>query len=357
MTGFFEILAARAVGAAPALRPAAVPINHAPVPHLPLGVDLAHREVSPEWGTPAAPNATSRDAPLHETAREGMSDQIPKKVAIPDNSTEPVSGPAAFGRQTTPSAESTAASTSDSTVPAPTRQQHPVRSSAAARRELRALTETAVDDVLGSQDRPVMTSSDHEPTLARKPAEGEPPEGKHTTPPRTEEPQTSTSSKRQQPAELEAGDTSDFRERGPVPQDPFVQPRRRRVTAPASPPRTETQPDIDLPAMLREQVYAALAQRGDVSSRERPVTVPPGQRIAPPPPGSVTLEAQGVSTTGRVAFDSAPDDTTPSGPPTINLHIDRVSVTRAAPPPPPAARPARPRVDHTAYLGRRRGHS
>lgn len=88
----------------------------------------------------------------------------------------------------------------------------------------------------------------------------------------------------------------------------------------------------------------------------------PGRKPPSPRRGTAVVRADGVVTTPRatLAGDPAhPPAATPSPAapsPTVHVHIDRVSVTRA---PSPAARPsapapARPLVDHAAYLARRR---
>ena len=134
-------------------------------------------------------------------------------------------------------------------------------------------------------------------------------------------------------------------------------PRRRRP-APGPAPA----PALDLAALLREHVVPALVDRGAVSRDERPVVAEPhsaagARRQDPPRPGTVG-RARDPAGHLRARAPQLGDPEERDGSPAVHLHIDRVVVTRAAPPAPPApaSPPRAPRrtVDHAAYLARRR---
>jgi hypothetical protein len=133
-------------------------------------------------------------------------------------------------------------------------------------------------------------------------------------------------------------------------------PRRARPTAAAAwqPPTTEE--------LVREHVVPALVAAGALTGDEAVrVTAPVigrerDGRSQQPSPGTALV------TPGRVrvappAVEVAPPAAALS-PPEVHVHIDRVEVLRAAAPtPPPQPAPPRrqtPRVDHAAYLERRR---
>jgi hypothetical protein len=115
----------------------------------------------------------------------------------------------------------------------------------------------------------------------------------------------------------------------------------------------------ELAVLLREHVVPALVERRVVSREERVVVAEPSN-AAPPP-------RQAAPGPGTVSVRATPPAATPPEPagqrpahrsePTVQLHIDRVVVTRApapTPPPAPVPRPPRRTVDHAAYLARRR---
>lgn len=144
----------------------------------------------------------------------------------------------------------------------------------------------------------------------------------------------------------------------PAPLAPAPGRRRRRRPAPGPAPA----PALDLAALLREHVVPALVDRGAVSRDERPVVAEPhsaagARRQDPPRPGTVAVHATppAISAPARLQLG---DPEERDGSPAVHLHIDRVVVTRAAPPAPPApaSPPRAPRrtVDHAAYLARRR---
>jgi hypothetical protein len=104
---------------------------------------------------------------------------------------------------------------------------------------------------------------------------------------------------------------------------------------------------VDLAALLREQVFAALAERGSVPDELTPVVSTTPTRRAPRP-GTAALHAEGVRI-DQPTEQAAPGD--------VHVHIARVSVTQPAPPPPPRvsrSETVRRTVDHQAYLARRR---
>jgi hypothetical protein len=116
--------------------------------------------------------------------------------------------------------------------------------------------------------------------------------------------------------------------------------------------------EVDVEALLRDAVVPELVARGDVDRRAKPrvVVARPGRPprpVTPPPAGSVTLSAQ------RPVVRRPPSRDGPEARAETHVHIDRVVVTRPAPPatrPERAASPA-PGVDHAAYLARRRERS
>jgi hypothetical protein len=104
---------------------------------------------------------------------------------------------------------------------------------------------------------------------------------------------------------------------------------------------------VDLAALLREQVFAALAERGSVPEGLTPVVSTTPTRRAPRP-GTAALHAEGVRIDQPTEQAAAGD---------VHVHIARVSVTQPAPPPPPRvsrSETVRRTVDHQAYLARRR---
>jgi hypothetical protein len=128
----------------------------------------------------------------------------------------------------------------------------------------------------------------------------------------------------------------------------------------------------ELPAtgdLVREHVVPALVAAGVLAPGERVRVTPAGasqgrgRHPQAQPPGSALVRP------GRVRPDPAPAAVSPTavsptavfpaaaapGPPEVHVHIDRVEVLRAAPPQPAEAAPRQvPRVDHAAYLERRR---
>jgi hypothetical protein len=153
------------------------------------------------------------------------------------------------------------------------------------------------------------------------------------------------------------------------------------------PPDVPEPPAIDLADLVRRHVLPALVTRGLLSSRDRVDVVTEAPRgpgddranssaqVRPagtPRSPTVTVMASAVRAVDRPAAHppaSQPDPqrraaaaaaqpSTPSGPPQIHVHIDRVVVARPAPAPrpvePPPPQRARPQADHDAYLARRR---
>ncbi|MEQ4208804.1 hypothetical protein [Actinopolymorpha sp. B9G3] len=130
-----------------------------------------------------------------------------------------------------------------------------------------------------------------------------------------------------------------------------------------------TRPPVpDLATLLRTHVLPHLADRGAVS-RDEIVVVDdtpngsPARHRDPPAAGTVSVRTGQVRSHGSEASGPRADRGAPAGraAPEVNVHIDRVVVTRApAPPPtpapvsPPTPRSGRTRVDHAGYLTRRR---
>lgn len=151
--------------------------------------------------------------------------------------------------------------------------------------------------------------------------------------------------------------------RPPVLAQPVVQPavqppqpaHHAAAPGPGAPP-----PPPDVGQLVRDHVLPALVRRGDLTSQERATPVVPQSTAVPraaPAPGTVTVATGRVDVRRGGDTGVAPRGAAAPREPQTSVHIDRVVVTRApAPVPPPAAsgpRP-RPRVDHSAYLARRR---
>ena len=119
--------------------------------------------------------------------------------------------------------------------------------------------------------------------------------------------------------------------------------------APGPPPtaRSRQQPrPVDLATLLRTEVFAALTERGSVHKDLSPVvSTTPSSR--PPRPGTAAVRAEDVRVE-QASGDASGD---------VHVHIGRVTVTQAgtpATPRPSRTEPRGPRVDHQAYLARRR---
>lgn len=101
----------------------------------------------------------------------------------------------------------------------------------------------------------------------------------------------------------------------------------------------------------------AVARRRGRSSPATTVTVA-GARVEAPPaatPGAGPVARRRASGGPAAPHGPAPAPVTPPAAAPVQVHIDRVVVTRPAPAVPPApSPPARPRPDHTTYLARRR---
>jgi hypothetical protein len=117
----------------------------------------------------------------------------------------------------------------------------------------------------------------------------------------------------------------------------------------------------------------ALIDAGVVGAGERIEVAEPGaerphrnglSRANPPPRGVAVIRPGAVhgAAPPRVGGDSPAGSAHPHAheeapdPAQVHVHIGRIEVLRAAPPPAPPATPRRhpPRVDHAAYLERRR---
>lgn len=133
------------------------------------------------------------------------------------------------------------------------------------------------------------------------------------------------------------------------PPPPAARPRRAPAPGPA--------PVVDVAAMLREELFGALRERGLVSAGERPVVETRHPPASAPRPGTATIRVDGLSAPepDRSPATGDADPSASSTAPHVHLHIDRVSVARAAPPAPAQAAAPAPKVDHAAYLARRRG--
>lgn len=142
--------------------------------------------------------------------------------------------------------------------------------------------------------------------------------------------------------------------------------------APSEPPSPTMRPaaqkagsPLDLAELLRRHVFPALAANGVLEPGEVPELVEPCSPSAPPAgrrtpaPGAVTVQP-GVMSIRQSVAEAATSVGVPErvASPEVHVHIDRITVTRAAPPAPPPPAPAAPRhssvSDHAAYLARRR---
>jgi hypothetical protein len=121
-----------------------------------------------------------------------------------------------------------------------------------------------------------------------------------------------------------------------------------------------------VPALIDVGVVGA-GERIEVSAPEAGRAHRSGPSRANPPPRGVTVIRPGAVRSAaphQVGDDSpvgsahprAHEDAPAPGPAQVHVHIDRIEVLRAALPPAPPATPRRgpPRVDHAAYLERRR---
>ena len=152
--------------------------------------------------------------------------------------------------------------------------------------------------------------------------------------------------------------------RPPEPEPSVPSPAASDRREPGRPAEDARRVPVDVTMLLREPVMALLRARGAVGPHERPLVreadAAPDAEVDPAP-GTVVL--QPVSTTVRevprpgnaVPERRRPPPAVPTGPPHVQVHIDRVLVTRApVKPPTPEAPPRRSTVDHEAYLARRR---
>lgn len=366
MTGFFETLAARAVGLSPALRPR-VAHRFEPAERggsrpgssggggLPGAGPLENRARS---GT----EETARDAALglevdalveaersDPTAMAGL-----RRDDTKARSGQPKGEPAALQPSRSESGQrskSTPEPDASRTLPGP---EHRV-----ARHEIQELARAAFEH---TEDEDARSARRQDPAgRQHRTREARDTDDVHTVAPRKRPPEAAPSADdvpRSPSTESAAADplpAGDLMRARPAAAAAAAQPGRSapRGSRPRGGPGPAPGPDLDLAALLRDQVFAALVDRGAVPARERPVVVPPGKRATAPRPGTAAIRAEGVSA-GRGPNRSARDDTAAAGPSNVHLHIDRVSVTRAAPPAPAPAPATRPSVDHAAYLARRR---
>lgn len=113
---------------------------------------------------------------------------------------------------------------------------------------------------------------------------------------------------------------------------------------------------VDVEALLREQVMGALRSRGAVGAHEHAVVrnARDASPATPPAPGTAVLRAGPATVEVRGPDAPHPGMPAATGPPSVNVRIDRVVVTRAPAPAPPQRPERRTTVDHAAYLARRR---
>ncbi|MGC0273298.1 hypothetical protein ACO0LV_09915 [Pseudactinotalea sp. Z1739] len=349
MTGFLAVLAARAVGEPPALRPRHVhrfetaasapgsqlarpPEEPAPTNLTAAALEAPDRRLVAPLGAPdrrpAADAARQRDVPAPEPPDPTIGEKLVRRTA----------------RQAAVQAHDQAARTGPGSG----------RSAASpAPPEQRTRTTGTGDAAPGATAKPGPRASQSvtgpAPTVPATHGAAAVPQPERTDSPPQELPPHAA---RARPEDPGAGsDAEAARERTdaaplPEPPDPAAAPRPHTRYSPAP-------PAIDVAAILREEVYRALVAQQVLTARERPVVAEPGHARHRPAQGAAVLRADRVSTVPQ----DGQTGTAGAQAPTVQVSIGRVTVTRApAAPQPRAAAPARGLVDHAAYLARRRDH-
>ncbi len=339
MTGFLAMMAARAVGAAPALRPRPVQRFEATADtasherrHSPMDRGASRLPLDPRRGQGAAGDTPKpdEDAPPADTTG-------PAQPALP---TGDVAGMPEEGAQISATPEAPARVAGQPEAPAQVAGQ-PGEAAATLRGALRegmaqaAGTPRGEDAGGAARRQPDVESS---PPAGRREEPGVP----EATPPDAAQagaaPGDPATRARSAPTGPTAPmPTTDARPMAPV-GGPHPPGPGRRPT-----PRPRSAPPVNLAALLRDEVFGALVARGEVPAGER-VVVETRRSPQPLPAGTTALRAEGVRGPELDGADRAGD---------VHVHIDRVTVTRPRPDPPPAA-PRAPVVDHAAYLARRR---
>ncbi|MGC0252719.1 hypothetical protein [Pseudactinotalea sp. Z1748] len=354
MAGFLASLAARAVGAPPALRPRHVhrfetaesapgsQLAHPPEEPAPTNLTAAALEapdgrlIAPLGARdrrPGADAARQRDVPAPSPPDPAIGEQVVRRTA----------------RQAAVRAHDQAARTgrgSGRSAASPAPPEHRTRTTGTG------AGAAAPGAPAKPGPRPSQSVTGPAPTVPATHGAGAVPQHEPPDPPPQELPHAT----RARPEDPGAG-SDDQAARAPTGAAPLPEPPDP-APAPAPAPRSRTRhspalPAIDVAAILREEVYQALVAQQVLTARERPVVAEPGHAPHRPAQDAAVLRADRVSTASQDGLTG----TVGAKPPTVQVNIGRVSVTRApAAPRPRAAAPARGLVDHAAYLARRRDH-
>lgn len=344
MTGFLATLAARAVGAPAPLRP-----------RLPQPFETADRASARQPAEDGLLHANPADVPDEpaqprqpQPSEPGSAKYTPVAAPPPERSglPEQADGRAAVGPEPLVPSRASADPVLDTTV-LPTRPHPPELDEPAIVRARQAARRAAQQ---AAQAAPEPNSTTTPPGATRSTTTPAP-----SPPAATVDGDDAATSSDQLPAEgtlpaprpgaLEAaiGQPVTATPTSTGPQRPTSRPTpdAGRRARPAPPP-----PTVDLAALLRDEVVAALAERGVVAAREPIQVTEPGSPSRAARPGVAAVRADDVDVRS---------DENASGGGDVHVHIGRVSVTRPAPAPSNRApRSAVPRVDHAAYLARRR---
>ena len=338
MTGFFATIAARAVGEPSPLRPRyAQRFEHqeatAPLPAGGLTV-VEHSAVSPPASPPPGHTDPTQSRPRVSTG----DDHRGKPSHAPDRAPQaaPTEAPAA-SRATTAGDVEEAGPISRADID---RAVQVARDAAEAARATHDGQEH-VRPAAGSPSRPQPVP---EPHADERDSPSAPTPG--TTPQNEAVAASAHEGRAADAAELEAPTKDE--PLGSRPVGP-VHPRAPAHARPSRPPTRRAQP-VDVAALLREQVFSALAESGSIPTGVTPV-VATSTTSPTPTPGTATVRAEGVRIEPPVVETPASGD--------VHVHIARVSVTQAPPGSPPAPRVSRSEtvrrsVDHQDYLARRR---
>lgn len=322
MTGFLAELAARAVGEAPALRPRPVQRFEAAGENV-MATRPVHASETAEPGTvdmPAADPGRQREGSSHPEQRD-------VRAALPAD-TEPAATTLDAEPAVLPGVDRTQAATAARrTVREAVAQAERASSGAAAR---------PVADQPPQATQPPDAAAPPEPVLAEAPAPESPIEATEPVPPPLERLVA-------EPVHAATPPSPPAPQARPRELPPAARPTDRRRVAPR--PRPVSAP-VDLAALLRDEVFAALVDRGDVPPGEQAV-VQTSPTTRAPRQGTTALRAEGVRGAALGGADPPAGD--------VHVHIDRVTVTRPQPAPvKPPTPPRTPIVDHSAYLARRR---
>lgn len=321
MTGFLAALAARAVGEEPALRPR-------PAQRFEAAAESAIEapQVSPVGEAAPGPKV---DEPTLDPGREREpSGRRVHRDSGPALAADTEPGPSPLDDE-----------------PGAVPQVEPAAVATAARQTARHAVGRSVQAPGGDAALPVASPEPHAASLPESsaPLESDLPE--EAAPEALIETTPAVTPPREQPP-VEAAPAPHL---VPEARPRELPPRARRPevgrrSAPRAPRPVST--PMDLEALLRDEVFAALVERGDVPAGEQAV-VESGPTTRAPRPGTAALRAERVRGPALDGADATPGE--------VHVHIDRVTVTRSGPAPAkPPTPPRTPAVDHAGYLDRRR---